>query len=256
MTYFGKLTLILFILSNSFAFTLLINGASLQKCQALTNHNMKTLTVPKIKHTGETDINKIALLLEEQTKPQFIDVINWPTFPYKPNVSFRIGHANNEIWIVFYVTENHILGQRTATNSATHKDSCVEFFIDPKQDGHYYNFEFNAIGTTHLGYGPSIGKRKFIDPKLIESMILTQSSLGSEPIDKKDGSYSWQLTVVIPADILIHEKPLELSGFNANANFFKCGDETSEPHYLSWNPVHTDHPSFHQPDYFRRLAFE
>ncbi len=245
----------LILLFSIFAFTL-NDGEMRPNPQAPSNNDMKTLTVPKIKHTAITDLNTIPLLLEEQAELQSIDMINWPAFPYEPNVSFRIGHVHNEIWIVFYVTENHVLAQHTATNSATHMDSCVEFFIDPKQDSHYYNFEFNAIGTTHLGYGPSIRERKFIDPTLIESKVQTKSSLGSEPVDKQDGPYSWQLTVVVPTDILIHEPSLELSGSTANANFFKCGDETSEPHYLSWNPVHTDRPSFHQPEYFGQLVFE
>lgn len=235
--------------------TLIISGIP-PACQSFTNHDMKTLNVAKIEYTGETDLNKIPQLLEEQTTMHSIDVINWSEFPYKPNVSFRIGHANNQIWIVFYVTEKHVLAIRTTTNSSTHKDSCVEFFIDPKQDGHYYNFEFNAIGTTHLAYGPSIRERKFIDPEKIQSLIQTQSSLGQEPLDIKDGDQSWQLTVIIPAEIFMDDQPMELSKFTANANFFKCGDETTEPHFLSWNPVGTNRPSFHQPQYFGKLVFE
>ncbi|MBY5959497.1 hypothetical protein KUV50_15200 [Membranicola marinus] len=217
---------------------------------------MKALTVPKIDHNGKTDLLQVSALLKEQTELHTIDQINWPQFPYTPGVSFRIGHTNEEIWIVFYVTEKHILARHTTTNSATHKDSCVEFFIDPKKNGHYYNFEFNAIGTTHLGYGPNIGKRNLIDAELIESMIRTRSTMGTTPVDIEDGSSSWELTAVIPARLLVHENITELSGLSAHANFFKCGDETSTPHYLSWNPVHTDRPSFHQPEFFGRLEFE
>lgn len=245
-----------FLLLISLLSSTLLTGEMPLNHQTSTIHDMKTLTVPKIEYTGDTDINKIPGILEEQTDLQSIDLINWPAFSYKPAVSFRIGHANNQIWITFYVTENHVLAKRIATNSSTHKDSCVEFFIDPKKDGHYYNFEFNAIGTTHLAYGPSIRERKFINPETIQSLIQTKSSLGSEPVDKKDGDHSWQLTVVIPAEILIHDQPVDLSGFTANANFYKCGDETTQPHFLSWNPVGTDQPSFHQPDYFGRLEFQ
>ena len=32
-------------------------------------------------------------------------------------------------------------------------------------------------------------------------------------------------------------------------------DHTSHPHWGCWSPVETEAPSFHQPDYFRPLAF-
>ena len=39
-------------------------------------------------------------------------------------------------------------------------------------------------------------------------------------------------------------------------NFYKCGDKQVEPHYLSWNPVLTDNPDFHRPEYFGKVIFE
>ena len=39
------------------------------------------------------------------------------------------------------------------------------------------------------------------------------------------------------------------------ANFYKCGDKLSVPHYLSWNPVTTEKPDFHRPEYFGLLEF-
>ena|SRR5690606_16842744 len=224
--------------------------------QSKDEKNMKELLVHKIHHEGQTGISDVKKLLESNAPLNAINVINWEKFDYTPEVQFRIGHVENEIWIVFYVREKHILAKRTATNSSTHKDSCVEFFIDPKKDGQYYNFEFNAIGTTHLAHGPVVQKRSFIDPAMIDSLIRTHSSLGTQPIDLQNGVHSWDLTVVIPAEILIHENTKTISGLIANANFYKCGDETIEPHYLSWNPVPVERPSFHQPQYFGRLVFE
>ena len=63
-------------------------------------------------------------------------------------------------------------------NSATHRDSCVEFFIDPMKDGNYYNFEFNCIGTTHLAYGPDRSNRTFIpQEKIIKEIKTLQQNL-------------------------------------------------------------------------------
>jgi hypothetical protein len=39
----------------------------------------------------------------------------------------------------------------TRSNQQVYEDSCVEFFVAPSNDGIYFNFEFNAIGTILMG---------------------------------------------------------------------------------------------------------
>ncbi len=218
--------------------------------------NTKFLAVKNIESKGVLTLQQVSALLETHTTLQHIDVVNWEAFPYQPEVSFRIAHSNNQIWIKYYVEETDILAARTETNSATHRDSCLEFFLDPRCDGNYYNFEINAIGTVHLAYGPGIVRREFIDPDLIQENIEVESSLGREPFIEKLGDHRWEMTVVIPASILVHDKGIDLSGLQARANFYKCGDEMAQPHYLSWNPVQSERPNFHTPEYFGTLLFE
>jgi hypothetical protein len=45
----------------------------------------------------------------------------------------------------------------------------------------------------------------------------------------------------------------ELSGKEWTANFYKCGDKTSHPHWASWNPV--SELNFHLPECFGRIKF-
>ena len=40
------------------------------------------------------------------------------------------------------------------------------------------------------------------------------------------------------------------------ANFYKCGDETANKHYLSWSPIDLRSPDFHRPEYFGVITFE
>lgn len=231
-------------------------SSSLSYSQSTSTDIMKELTIPKIPHSGDTSLIAIKEKLVKYAPLHTLDVINWPEYSYQPDVQFRIGHTGDAIWLTFYVTEDHVLARHMNTNSPTHKDSCVEFFLSPRKDENYYNFEFNAIGTTHLAYGNNVHQRKFIEPELISTLIRSHSSLGSEPVDDQGGRTSWDLTVVIPAAILIHDPLEELTGHTMRANFFKCGDETYTPHFLSWNPISTERPSFHQPTYFGRVVFE
>lgn len=220
------------------------------------NENDKVLHIKEIVSDRKSDLEKASRLLEQQTDLNSVAILNWDSFSYRPDLKFRIAHSNNEIWLKFYVTEKHILAQRTEPNSATHRDSCVEFFIDPEQDGNYYNFEFNCIGTTHLAYGPDRHQREFVNPDTILREIKITSSLGDRPFEEKSGRHTWEMTVIIPAKLFVHNHDISLKKLVSKANFYKCGDDTSEKHYLSWNPVGSERPDFHRPEFFGKLIFE
>ncbi|MBM1105471.1 hypothetical protein JQC67_04880 [Aurantibacter crassamenti] len=223
--------------------------------QAIKNEK-KVLKVKEIQYSGEADLSKVSELLESNTEIHSISTNNWKDFQYQPEVQFRIAHNNNQIWLKYYVKEKSIRAVVTETNGSVHLDSCVEFFFDPQVDGNYYNFEFNCIGVTHLAYGPGRGKRDFIDAEIIDKEILTSSTLGKKAFDEKSGSHTWEMTIVIPASSLTHDNDIVLKGLTTNANFYKCGDKSAEPHFLSWNPVKTERPDFHRPEFFGAVIFE
>lgn len=225
-------------------------------CAQTTKNNDKVLKVKEIHYSGSVDLPKVSKLLEAQAELHVIDLINWDTFVYRPQVNFRIAHSNNQIWLKYYVKEKSILAAITETNGGVSNDSCVEFFFDPRQDGNYYNFEFNCIGTTHLAYGPGRKERLFVAPGVIENEIMVNSTLGDQPFGENSGEHTWEMTIVIPASSLVHDPGIQLKGLSTKANFYKCGNKTAEAHYISWNPVGTDRPDFHRPEYFGEVIFE
>ena len=216
----------------------------------------KTLIVTEIEHNGEASLEEVSALLEEQAELNTIGVLNWDAFSYAPEVKFRIARNKNDIWLKYYVTEENILAKHTSTNSAVSRDSCVEFFFDPLGDGNYYNFEINCIGTIHLAYGPGRGNREYVDPKVIQKYIKAESTLGNQPFSEKKGGHTWEMTIVIPAQVMTHNKDIILKGLDAKSNFYKCGDDTSQKHYITWNPIKTEKPDYHRPEYFGNLVFE
>ncbi|TMM58576.1 hypothetical protein FEE95_03865 [Maribacter algarum] len=220
------------------------------------NEAPKELKVKEIITDKNVTLSQVSELLEEQTELHSINIINWDTFSYTPKADFRIAHANNQIWLKYYVTEENILAQVDTINGGVAGDSCVEFFFDPKADGNYYNFEFSCIGMPHLAYGPGRRARQFVDEEKIKEHIEITSSLGNEPFAERTGGHSWEMTIIIPASILNADEGIQLKGLKTRANFYKCGDRTSERHYLSWNAVGTETPDFHRPEYFGSLVFE
>ncbi|QIA09042.1 carbohydrate-binding family 9-like protein [Draconibacterium halophilum] len=216
---------------------------------------MKNLTVNKIKTASPISILEAAKLLEKHTDLEAINILNWKNaFPYIPGVLFRIAHTGNEIWLKFYVQEKNILAQETEINGDVYKDSTVEFFIS--LDGtNYYNFEFNCIGTPHVGYGPGRGNRTPILPETLKQIDI-ESSLGKQPFAEKSGDFSWEMMICIPTQCFAFDKIENLNGLEATGNFYKCGDETSDPHFVTWNAIDTENPDYHCPEFFGKISFE
>ena len=215
---------------------------------------MKELFIKQIKPAKSVTLKEAGHLLETQTVTNQIDTLNWAAYNYKPKLSFRIGHIGKEIWLKYYVTEKYILAQETRTNGSVYKDSCVEFFISV--DGkNYYNLEINCIGTIHLAHGLGRNDRKFVDPEIIKK-IEVESSLGNQPFEEKTGNFDWEMMVRIPVQSFAFDKIKSLNGLKATVNFYKCGDDTTVPHYVTWNPIGTENPDYHRSEFFGKVLFE
>jgi hypothetical protein len=183
-----------------------------------------------------------------------IETVNWKDYGYRPEVKFNIAYSSKEIFIKYYVTEDHFKAEKTITNQMVCEDSCVEFFVSPDDDGIYYNIEFNAIGTCLLGSGTGRHDSKRAPEDLI-ARIRRLGSVGSEPIQERSGLFSWTLTLAIPLDTFFRHRIIDLKGKTFRANFYKCGDKLAVPHYVTWNPVGTEKPDYHRPEYFGIIKF-
>lgn len=216
---------------------------------------MHELIVKRLEPKNEIeDLSSVARLLDKKAAVQKIDTLNWKAFSYRPEITFKIGHTSKEVLLKFQVNEKYIRAVETRTNGDVYKDSCVEFFLSFDKTN-YYNFEFNCIGTIHLAYGPDRDNRKFVAPEIVRE-IEVESSLGAEPFNEKSGNFKWELVVRIPLKCFAFSDIQSLDNQAATANFYKCGDETTLPHYLTWNPIETAAPDYHQPEFFGKIRFE
>lgn len=201
-----------------------------------------------------TSIQEAENFFYSYDKSEKIDHANWKDFPYKPEVSFKIAHSGTEIYLQYQVKEKYIRAIHKHDNESVWTDSCVEFFFSPAGDS-YYNLEFNCIGTTLAGFGK--GRHDRVRAGLeITSEIERNSSLGNDTMRSREGDFTWHLTLIIPLNVFYNHPMETLSGLTARANFYKCGDEVKEPHYLSWKPIHSEKPDFHLPEFFGELYFE
>ena len=199
-------------------------------------------------------LDEISVMMDKQDQRLLIDTINWEEYNYKPEVKVSIAYSDLEIFLKYYIKENYFKAEKTETNQKVCEDSCVEFFVSPEDDGIYYNIEFNGIGTCLLGTGTDRENSIRANPEII-SKIRRMTSAGTKPVKEKEGEFEWTITVAIPFDLFFHHKVKVLKGKTFRANFYKCGDKLKVPHYVTWNPVGTENPDYHQPDYFGLLKF-
>lgn len=210
---------------------------------------MNSIQVPLVKFENQ-DMDTV---LELKGARFHVQCVNWPeTFPYAPLCSGRIARTRDALVVDFRVSGLDLRIQNTADNGRQWEDSCVEVFIQDPSKAVYYNFEVNPLGKVLACSGPDRQNRVARPAREMEQ-ILRFVCHPEEPQPTKDlqGVQSWRVGVVIPFR-LIGVDPENLP-HSLRANFYKCGDKTAHPHYLSWSPIPTEKPDFHRPEFFGEL---
>lgn len=216
---------------------------------------MKTIEVKRLNSVKAYPVmDEVSARLDEMGEGHSVETVNWERFPYKPEVKFNIAWGDHEIYIKYYVRETNVKAEKTLTNEMVCEDSCVEFFVSPSDDGIYYNLECNPIGTVLMGSGHGRSDAVRADARVI-SGIRRLTIMGTEPFAEISGDIRWSLTLAIPLETFFHHKIGDLRGKSFMANFYKCGDKLSNPHYVTWNPIRTEKPDYHRPEYFGSLKF-
>ena len=191
---------------------------------------------------------EIIRALTRETGAESVSSVNWEEYPYAPEVSVRLAYSEKALILLYKVYEEHVLGNVLDNNGPVWEDSCVETFIqDPINEG-YYNIEVNCIATKLAAHRLSrTDFELFSEEKLAE--IKCWSSLEHKKTDLRD--QEWTLLEIIPFSAI----GLKSAPDHLNVNFYKCGDNCSRAHYLSWSPIGLLKPDFHCPEFFGKLRF-
>lgn len=215
---------------------------------------MGKLNIKKVALAGTPVAGLSALLDKENIGFNAVECVNWDSYPYKPQMKFRIAHTDDAILLNYQVEEATVRGKYGEDNGQVWTDSCVEFFVIPANDGYYYNIEATCIGTVLVGGGKDRHKREHAAQEVM-SGIQRWASLGREPFAEREGG-AWELSLIIPYSTFFKHDIKSLDGVEVKGNFYKCGDELKTPHFVSWNPIKTENPDFHRPEFFGDLRFE
>ena len=176
-----------------------------------------------------------------------------------PLTQAKLGYDEKALFIIFKVDDQYVKAVYDQDQDPVYKDSCVEFFFTPEDNSAngYFNLEMNCGGTMLFQHQmiPREGHVK-ISKEDIEKIEVAHSlpKIVDPEINKKT---TWVVEYRIPFEVLekYHSFSKPENGQIWRANFYKCADDSSHPHWLTWSPVDFPRPNFHLPEYFGILEF-
>ena len=177
-----------------------------------------------------------------------------------PFTQVKMAYDDSAVYVIFRVEDRYVKAVQTKNQDPVCTDSCVEFFFIPGgniEDG-YFNLEMNCGGVMLFQHQMTPQSEKVSisddDIKKIE-VAHTLPKIVEPEIEEKT---TWVVEYRIP--FLILDKYVTSSNPQSNsvwrANFYKCADKTSHPHWLTWAPVYFPSPRFHLPQFFGILEFK
>ncbi len=196
---------------------------------------MKTCKIQKI------EISDVSINSPYWDRAQLLS-LDWSWGDESPKTCAYMLYGDKGISVKFETEEHPVTVNYFSNNDPVNRDSCVEFFLNPDTDNakNYLNFEMNTKGVLHLQVGTEEKRQDICD---VDFNIFN--------IETKLLNSGWILKIYIPFDFL--KRYFKNISKEMKGNLYKCGDRTENPHYLSWSPVNTKYPSFHNTESFGKL---
>lgn len=212
---------------------------------------LKKTRIPYIAGLERMNMPQLDLALETEGAKFAVCENNWPEeAPYTPDCNGAVARSRTHLAVMYHVRGLDLRATVLEDNGHSWEDSCCEFFVADPCDGTYYNFELTCIGSLLSSKRTSRQDSTPMDPARLAEVIRF-STLERRRIEAEGGIFSWSVAMLIPFG-LIGLDPDHLPAA-IRGNFYKCGDKTAHPHFLSWSPIRTPKPDFHRPEFFGEL---
>lgn len=209
---------------------------------------MKIITSCVLPNNISIENTDVVSTFMDSIEQQDLSNISWPNYFSTAETNFSISHKSDWLFIKFRVKEANLKVKTSAINGPVNKDNCVEFFVKFPNQEEYYNLEFNCLGVGKVAFGKERLGREFLSEIYIKD-IKTDFQLKYQNAEKIN-PLTWEMLIMIPAKLFCFSNIESFTGININANFYKCGDDLPDAHFLTWNAIKTAEPDFHQPNFF------
>ena len=199
----------------------------------------------------------------EHAQTMEIDQFRPESSDHRPITHARVLYDAERLYVMFRVEDQYVRCLTTDYQGPVYEDACVEFFVRPRQDKGYFNFEMNCGGalllrnvTDPTRIGDELTEFTNV-PWRLASQIRVFHSMPQVVEPEIEDHVTWIVEYSVPF-ALFEEVigPLgDVAGQEWRGNFFKCAETNSHPHFASWAPIGPE-LNFHQPDCFAPIRFE
>jgi len=181
---------------------------------------------------------------------------------HRPVTEAALLYDDEALHALFRVSDRYVRSVHTTYDSDTHKDSCVELFLQPEHRAGYFALEVNAGGAFSLRYieDPTRTANRFARWTMVSAELAAAVRVSHSMPDVVEPELTerqqWWVGGSWPFAVMeaYAGRLGPLAGQRWRGNVFKCGDQTSHPHWASWAPL-GEALNFHQPAFFGLLEF-
>jgi len=164
---------------------------------------------------------------------------------HRPVTRARVLYDAEQLYVMFRVEDQYVRCLTTAYQGPVYEDACVEFFVQPRRDKGYFNFEMNCGGalllrnvTDPTRIGDELTEFTNV-PWRLASQIHVFHSMPQVVEPEIEDHVTWVVEYSVPFTLFEEViGPLgDVAGQEWSGNFFKCAETNSHPHFASWAPI-------------------
>jgi hypothetical protein len=202
----------------------------------------------------------------------FWDALSWRDVPsllldrhmgeapaHRPLTRVRLQYDPDNLYVLFRVEDRFVRSLVAEYQGDVCTDSCVELFFTPGTDldEGYFNIEASCGGTLLFTHRQDrhrdVVQVTETDSRSLSIAHTLHSHIDPEIVDP----VVWEVSYRVPWRMLQTYANVTppAPGVLWRANFYKCADLSSHPHWLTWAPVDWPRPDFHRKEFFGTLAF-
>jgi hypothetical protein len=181
---------------------------------------------------------------------------------HRPKTQAKVIYDDQGLYLHFRVEDRYVRSIERDYHGKVWEDACVEFFVQPRAERGYFNFEINCGGTMLLSYhenpdwtGEPLRKPGSVPWALAKEVKIFHSM--PETVEPEiEEATTWHVEYFIPFKLFeTYLGDLDGgAGQTWRANFYKCAENNSHPHWASWSLI-DGKLDFHQPEFFSEIRF-
>jgi hypothetical protein len=178
---------------------------------------------------------------------------------HRPATHAKLLYDYTFLYVIFRVEDAYVRCIAGEYQGHVCADSCAELFFMPGVDlaDGYFNLETNCGGTVLFQHQLARDERCVAVSAELGGALAVAHTMPRRIDPEISAPTTWCVEYRIPYAALAAYAPVTAPGPGVlwKANFYKCADATSHPHWLTWAKVDWPKPDFHRKEFFGELEF-